>query len=129
MLAAECKRMEIDDRMTLCNHAAEFGAKAAILEADQNNRGLAYRTWCQNSSTRFCRLRMLTMSKSIGLILASLSPQVARKDAVDDIVSVTEVHQQKIQFALIGTCTNGRLDDIRQQQPFLKEKKLLLVSE
>ena len=40
------------------------------------------------------------------------------------IVSAHEVAGQKIQFALIGTCTNGRLDDIRQAAAILKGKKL-----
>ena len=47
-------------------------------------------------------------------------PQVARNHQIDDVVGVPEVKGQKINFALIGTCTNGRLDDIRQAAAILK---------
>jgi 3-isopropylmalate/(R)-2-methylmalate dehydratase large subunit len=43
---------------------------------------------------------------------------------VDDVVAASEVSGQKINFALIGTCTNGRLDDIRQAAAILKGRKL-----
>ncbi len=49
-----------------------------------------------------------------------LTPQVARQHQIDDVIGVPEVKGQKINFALIGTCTNGRLDDIRQAAAILE---------
>jgi 3-isopropylmalate/(R)-2-methylmalate dehydratase large subunit len=63
-------------------------------------------------------------AQSIVVDTAQLAPQVARKHQVDDIVSAHEVTHQKIQFALIGTCTNGRLDDIRQAAAILQGRQL-----
>jgi len=115
--------MDIDDRMTLANHAAELGAKAALLEADAKTLG-----WLKSRGARapqpvsadpdahYC--------KHIEIDGARLTPQVARRHQLDDVVSVTEVHKQKINFALIGTCTNGRLDDLRQAAAILKGKRL-----
>ena len=111
--------MEIDDRMTLSNHAAELGAKAAILEAD--DKTLA---WLEAHKARPPQPVKAdadaNYAERIEMDVAALVPQVARKHEIDDVVGVPEVQGQKINFALIGTCTNGRLDDIRQAAAILK---------
>jgi 3-isopropylmalate/(R)-2-methylmalate dehydratase large subunit len=115
--------MDIDDRMTLANHAAELGAKAALLEADEKTlawlkaRGArAPRPASADPDARYC--------ERIDIDTSQLAPQVARRHHVDDVVSVTEIDRQKIHFALIGTCTNGRLDDLRQAAAILKGRRI-----
>ena len=115
--------MEIDDRMTLANHAAELGAKAALLEADEKtiawlkSRGAREpRPVKADPDARYC--------KRIEIDAAKLPPQVARKHRIDDVVGVPEVKDQRIHYALIGTCTNGRLDDIRQAAAILKGRRI-----
>jgi len=117
------RAMEIDDRMTLANHAAELGAKAALLEAD--DKTLAWlaahgarppRPVSADAGARY--------ANRVTIAGAELAPQVARRHEVDDVVAVTEIDRQKINFALIGTCTNGRLDDIRQAAAILRGRKL-----
>jgi 3-isopropylmalate/(R)-2-methylmalate dehydratase large subunit len=115
--------MEIDDRMTLANHAAELGAKAALLEAD----GKTLR-WLQARGAR--EPRPVTAdpdarySERIEVDASRLPPQVARRHHVDDVVDVDEVGAQRIDYALIGTCTNGRLDDLRQAAAILKGRRI-----
>jgi len=115
--------MEIDDRMTLANHAAELGAKAALLEADEKtiawlkSRGAREpRPVKADPDARYC--------ERIEIDAAKLPPQVARKHRIDDVVGVPEVKDQRIHYALIGTCTNGRLDDIRQAAAILKGRRI-----
>jgi 3-isopropylmalate/(R)-2-methylmalate dehydratase large subunit len=55
---------------------------------------------------------------------SALVPQVARSHRIDDVVGVPEVAGQKIDVALIGTCTNGRLDDLRQAVAILKGRRI-----
>ena len=111
--------MEIDDRMTLSNHAAELGAKAAILEADEKTFA-----WLKAHKARAPKAVKAdadaTYAERIEIDASTLAPQVARNHQIDDVVGVPEVKGQKINFALIGTCTNGRLDDIRQAAAILK---------
>src|SRR6185369_14063403 len=115
--------MDIDDRMTLANHAAELGAKAAILEAD--DRTLA---WLAAHGARAPRPVKAdpdaAYSERIEFDAQALVPQVARRHEIDDVVCVHEVAGQKIHFALVGTCTNGRLDDIRQAAAILKGRRV-----
>ena len=115
--------MNIDDRMTLCNHAAELGAKAAILEADEKTIEWLNAHGAQTPKPVFSDANAI-YAQCIEIDTNTLAPQVARKHQVDDIVAAHEVIKQPIQFALIGTCTNGRLDDIRQAAAILKGQKL-----
>ena len=115
--------MDIDDRMTLSNHAAELGAKAAILEADEKTFA-----WLKAHGARAPQPVYAdadaVYAQTIEIDAGALAPQVARKHEIDDVVPVPEVVGQKIDFALIGTCTNGRLDDIRQAAAVLKGKRI-----
>jgi 3-isopropylmalate/(R)-2-methylmalate dehydratase large subunit len=115
--------MEIDDRMTLANHAAELGAKAALLEADKKTfawleaRGAREpRPVKADADAHYC--------ERIAIDASTLPPQVARKHRVDDVVGVPELKGQRVHYALIGTCTNGRLDDIRQAAAILRGKRV-----
>jgi 3-isopropylmalate/(R)-2-methylmalate dehydratase large subunit len=115
--------MEIDDRMTLANHAAELGAKAAVLEADAKtvawlaaHHARPPQPVVADADARYAR--------NIEIDASTLAPQVARRHRIDDVVGVTEAAGQKINFALIGTCTNGRLDDIRQAAAILKGQRV-----
>jgi 3-isopropylmalate/(R)-2-methylmalate dehydratase large subunit len=115
--------MEVDDRMTLSNHAAELGAKAALLEADEKtfawlkaHGAREPRPVRADANARYC--------ERIEIDASALAPQVARRHRIDDVVSVPEVEGQKIDIALIGTCTNGRLDDMRQAAAILKGRRI-----
>jgi 3-isopropylmalate/(R)-2-methylmalate dehydratase large subunit len=115
--------MEIDDRMTLANHAAELGAKAALLEADAKTIA-----WLKAHGARAPRPVKADADagyvQRIEIDASALVPQVARSHRIDDVVGVPEVTGQKIDVALIGTCTNGRLDDLRQAVAILKGRRI-----
>jgi 3-isopropylmalate/(R)-2-methylmalate dehydratase large subunit len=115
--------MEIDDRMTLANHAAELGAKAALLEADAKTIG-----WLKAHGAREPRPVKADADaryvERVEIDASALVPQVARSHRIDDVAGVPEVAGQKIDIALIGTCTNGRLDDLRQAAAILKGRRI-----
>ena len=115
--------MEIDDRMTLANHAAELGAKAAILEADEKTAA-----WLKAHGAGEPRPVKADPDaryvERIEIDASTLAPQVARNHRIDDVIAVPQVAGQKIDIALIGTCTNGRLDDLRQAAAILKGKRI-----
>jgi 3-isopropylmalate/(R)-2-methylmalate dehydratase large subunit len=115
--------MDIDDRMTLSNHAAELGAKAALLEADDKTFA-----WLKAHGAREPRPVSAdpdaVYAERIVIDASALAPQVARNHSIDDVIGVPEVAGQKIDIALIGTCTNGRLDDLRQAAAILKGRHI-----
>jgi 3-isopropylmalate/(R)-2-methylmalate dehydratase large subunit len=115
--------MDIDDRMTLANHAAELGAKAALLEADEKTFA-----WLKAHGARepgpVKADADASYAQRIDIDASTLAPQVARNHRIDDVIGVPEVSGQKIDIALIGTCTNGRLDDLRQAAAILKGRRI-----
>jgi len=115
--------MDMDDRMTLCNHCAELGAKAVLLQADQKTLD-----WLAARGARTPRPVQADPDaqylKTILIDVSAIQPMVARPHEVDDVVPVSTVPSVPIRFALIGTCTNGRLDDLRQAAAILRGKRL-----
>ena len=109
------KTLSISDRMVLSNLASEMGAKNAVFPADEvlsrhfgkKIEGL----WADPDATYL---------KTIEIRLDDLFPVVAAPHHVDNVKAVSEVQGTKIQQALIGTCTNGRLQDLREAAAVLK---------
>ncbi|MEI6695567.1 MAG: aconitase/3-isopropylmalate dehydratase large subunit family protein [Bacteroidota bacterium] len=113
------KTLTISDRMTLCNLASEMGAKNSVFPADEvlemhfgtQLQGL----WADDNAI---------YAQEININLNDIFPVVAAPHNVDNVKAVSEVQGTKIQQALIGTCTNGRLEDLREAAVVLKGKKL-----
>ncbi len=111
--------LDIDDRMTIANLASEMGAKNAVFPADHildeyfNSRVTGI--WA-DSGARYAR--------EITIDLEKVFPVVAAPHNVDNVRSVAELAGTEIQEGLIGTCTNGRLSDLRIASQLLKDKKI-----
>ncbi len=122
------KTLSIDDRMTIANMASELGAKNAVFPPDAVLK--AFFPW---EITEIWSDENAKYKKEIEINLSELYPVVACPHHVDNIKSVDEVSGQKIDQALIGTCTNGRLEDLRVAAKFLRDNQVypglqLLVS-
>lgn len=115
--------MGMDDRITLCNHSAELGAKAALLEADDTTK-----RWLQVHGAREPRPVSAdpdaVYARTIEIDTEALEPLVARAHRIDQVVKAGEASGETVQLALIGSCTNGRLSDIRQAAAILKGKSV-----
>jgi 3-isopropylmalate/(R)-2-methylmalate dehydratase large subunit len=116
---AGVKTLTIADRMTVCNLASEMGAKNAVFPADEIlTRFYGSRitgTWADEGA-RYVQ--------EFEIDLSSLFPLAACPHHVDHVKSVSEIEGTQISQALIGTCTNGRLEDLRVAAAILKGKKV-----
>lgn len=56
--------------------------------------------------------------------ISNLEPQVAKPHRVDNVTSVSKLKRRKIDVAFLGTCTNGRLEDLKIASKILKNKKI-----
>lgn len=115
--------MDIDDRMTLSNHAAELGAEAAILECDEKTVAWLAAHGAQPPRAVFADADARYIDR-FTIDASTLSPKVAHNHDIGDVVDVGTLAGQPIQVALIGTCTNGRLDDIRQAAQMVKGRRI-----
>ncbi|MCX6096791.1 MAG: 3-isopropylmalate dehydratase large subunit, partial [Candidatus Bipolaricaulota bacterium] len=115
--------MSLSSRLVLSNMAVEMGAKNGYCAPDKKTfaflkgRAVAEYTPIYPDPDAVYE-RVLTYNAS------ALGPQVAKPHTVDNVVPVEEVAGTKIDQALLGTCTNGRLEDLRAAARFLEGKKL-----
>jgi len=113
----------VASRMVLTNMAAEMGAKNAVVEPDDKTRA-----WLQgrvkNSYEEIYADPDATYERGVAYDVSGLVPQVARPHTVDNVVPVTGVAGRPINQALIGTCTNGRLEDLEAAADILRGKHI-----
>ena len=117
------REMSIAGRMVLANMAAEMGAKNAVVEPDEKTRA-----WLQgrvkNNYQEIYADPDATYQQVIEYDVSQLAPQIARPHTVDNVVPVTELTATPINQALIGTCTNGRLQDLAAAADILGGKHI-----
>jgi 3-isopropylmalate/(R)-2-methylmalate dehydratase large subunit len=117
------REMSIPSRMVLTNMAAEMGAKNAVVEADATTRdwlegrvGDVYPTAAADPDASYAAVHRFDVS--------DLSPQVARPHAVDNVVPVADTEGIRIDQGVIGTCTNGRLEDLAAAAKILRGRRI-----
>ena len=117
------KTLSVNDRMVLCNLAVEAGAKTAIFEADEialeylAARGRKPKAVFQSDEDA-------VYQREYTFDLSKIQPVAARPDFVDDVVPVREVCGVPIDQAFLGSCNNGRIDDLRVGAAIVKGKKV-----
>ncbi len=115
------KTLTVAQRMTLANLASEMGAKNAVFPMDEVLKNYLGETY---TGKGFWADTDASYAKEIEIDLSEIFPVVAAPHQVDNVKSVAEVRGTKLQEAMVGTCTNGRLEDLREAAMVLKDKKL-----
>ncbi len=118
--------MSIAGRMTLCNMTVEMGAKNGIVAPDEvTSKFLQGRT--DKPLVPFESLksdRDASYEKVVNIDVADLTPQVAYPSSVDNVKPASEAGNVPVEQAFIGSCTNGRIEDLRLAAQILKGKKV-----
>ncbi|HXK81086.1 MAG TPA: aconitase/3-isopropylmalate dehydratase large subunit family protein [Bacteroidales bacterium] len=113
------KTLGISERMTLANLASEMGAKNAVFPADEvleNHFGEKFDGIWADADAHYI--------KEINIDLSHIYPLVAAPHHVDNVKALAEVAGLELHQGLIGTCTNGRLEDIRIAAEILNGKQV-----
>ncbi len=117
------RKLSVEDRMVLCNLAVEAGAKTAIFEPDDialqwlDKRGRKPKAvFKSDEDARYV--------KEYTFDLDQIRPVAARPDFVDDVAPVEEVLGTRIDEAFLGSCNNGRIDDLRVGAAIVKGRKV-----
>lgn len=115
--------MSVSGRMTMCNMVVEMGAKNGIVEPDDKVREfLKGRT--ADKGVYLKSDPDAKYSKEIDISVSKLEPQIACPSSVDNVSSVGKVAGVGIQQAFLGSCTNGRLEDLEVAAKILKGRKV-----
>ncbi|MFC0474905.1 3-isopropylmalate dehydratase large subunit [Robertmurraya beringensis] len=118
------KDLSIDERLVLSNMAVEAGAKTGLIEPDEKvanylrSKGVDEELDLIRSDENASFSRVLYKDASI------LEPQVACPHEVDNVHSVSLVEGKPVDQVYLGSCTNGRISDLRIAAEILKGKKI-----
>ena len=115
--------LEMDDRFTICNMAIEAGAKNGIFPVDEKT--LDYlKGRVDREFTAFEADPDAAYAREIAIDLSALRPTVAFPHLPSNTKTVDEAAGRPIQQVVIGSCTNGRLKDLREAAAILKGRKV-----
>lgn len=118
------EKMSMSDRFTLSNMAVEAGAKCGLIVADETTREYL------KSRGREDKFRVIkpdsdaVYDRVININAADVERTVSCPHTVDNVKKVSELSDVKVDQVFIGTCTNGRLEDMRTVASILKGNKV-----
>lgn len=119
------RSMPMVGRLTMSNMAAEMGGKVGMIEPDETTaaflngtpaRGRKFDMVKSDPDAKYC--------KTIELDVDGLPPQVSIPYAPDQVKNVDDVEGVKLDQVFIGSCTNGRIEDLRLAASILKGKRV-----
>jgi len=115
--------LSMDGRLTICNMAIEAGAKSGIIVPDEitedyvkGRAGRDYRFYKSDEDAHY--------EETYEFDVSGLSPQVALPPLPSNCKAVEELSDIKIDQVVIGSCTNGRLSDLKEAAEILRGKKI-----
>ncbi len=119
------EKMSIAGRMTVCNMSVEMGAKNGIVKPDEITA-----QFLKSRVTKLPDFNSLRSDKgakyvkTIDVDVSELEPQVAIPSSVDNVKPISKVDDIPVDQAFIGSCTNGRIEDLRLAAEILKNKRV-----
>ena len=121
----DVNQFSVEDRFTIANMGVEMGAKNAVFFVDDfTKKYLSSIGVKENSYIAIYPDEDASYSKELNYDLSSIVPVIASPHTVDNVSPVTDLVGMEIQQCLLGTCTNGRLSDLRIAAYILKGKKI-----
>jgi 3-isopropylmalate/(R)-2-methylmalate dehydratase large subunit len=115
--------LEMDARFTLCNHAAELGAKTALMPCDGETEAWL-RGRIHSPIDPVAPDPDAVYEKTITCDLRSLTPQVSVPHKIDRTAPVASLRGVRVDMAFIGSCTNARVDDLHAAANILSGKRV-----
>lgn len=115
--------LDMAGRMTLCNMTVDLGAKNGIIAPDQVTAayldGVAKGDWEMIQSDEDARYEAV-----YEIDVTNIGPTIALPGKLDDTVEVDQLIGTKFNKAFVGTCTNGRLEDLAIMAEIMKDKRI-----
>ena len=117
------KELSMDARFTIANMTIEFGAKCGLFAPDRRALLFLKKRVLKSFKPVFPDKGCI-YEKEIEFDISKLSPRVAKPHSVDNGAWVEDVSGVKINQAFLGTCTNGRLEDLEIGAKIIKNRKV-----
>ncbi len=108
--------MTVASRMTIANMVAEMGGKTAIVNPKGLELDYDFDPIYPDHDAHYV--------DTFEFDVSNLEPQVAAPESPDNVVNISQHAGQEINYAFIGTCCNGRLEDLQAAAQILKGKRI-----
>ena len=115
--------LSMDDRFTICNMAIEAGAKNGIFPVDERTRAYLAEH-CDKPYTVYQPDEDAEYEQVIQIDLSAIRPMVAFPHLPSNVRTIDQVGQVPLDQVYIGSCTNGRLEDMAMAASILKGRKV-----
>lgn len=116
--------MTMADRFTLCNMAIELGAKTGMFASDEKTRAYLASMGRKADWTPIAPDPGAVYEKVFNISLDTLEPMIAQPHTVDNICPVSQVKGTPVQQVFLGSCTNGRLEDLAVAAGIVRGRKV-----
>ncbi len=117
------KSLTMSERISICNLCVEAGAKTALMEADEV--ALEYLTARGREPKHlFASDEDAVFEEEYEVDISMITPVIAKPHFVDNVVAARECVGTKINEAFLGSCNNGRIEDLRVGAALLKDRKV-----
>lgn len=115
--------MTMSERFTLCNMAVEAGAKTGLFASDEKTRG-----WLLEQGREECFQELKAdedaeYTRTVEIDAGTLEPTISAPHTVDNTKTIGEAAGTRVDQVFIGTCTNGRIEDLRIAADILRGRQ------
>lgn len=117
------KSMSISERLTIANMAIEAGAKIGIFPSDEKTRDYLIEQGRESDFREISPDADAAYEKVLMINASGLVPMVAKPHRVDNVARIDEAKGIKVDEVFLGTCTNGRIEDLEVAARILKGKR------
>jgi len=119
------RKMSTSGRLVICNMSVEAGATSGIVPADEETiRYLREESGVTDPVEPVLPDRDAVYEKAIGIDVSNLQPQIACPHTVDNVKPIDIVAGARVHQVVIGSCTNGRLDDLQMAAGIVRGNKV-----
>ncbi len=115
--------MSMESRLVISNMAVEAGAKVGLIASDKQTKEWLKQQGREDKYREIKADHDAQYERIIKIDASSIEPQVAFPHTVDNTKPISKAKGTKIEQFFIGTCTNGRMEDLRMASKILKGKK------
>ena len=118
--------MDVEGRATMCNMAIEMGAKNGIMEPNRD----VINYICRRTGKSESELNIVksdsdaVYEKELHFDITDMEPQIACPNDVDNVKGISKIEGTSIDQCLVGSCTNGRLSDLKDAAEILEGKTI-----
>ena len=118
------RSLSMDARLTITSMGVDVGAKNAIMETDEKTRAFLAQFGREDDYREIRGDEEASYERVIDIDATSLEPLVSRPHYVENVDLARNCSDQKVNMVFIGSCTNGRTEDLHIAAEILKGKKI-----